>query len=127
MLKPSKGEWVVREDSRIGIWVEAPEERVYLDKTNEHSHARVILEDEEYDEKLDDARLTADAGTVFNKVKLTPSQLLEQRDKLYDALLEASSIFANYPEVAKELVGTFQVVHETINQIAETKKNETNK
>lgn len=40
------------------------------------------------DEALANARLIADAGTVFNTTGLTPSQLVEQRDGLAGLLSE---------------------------------------
>ena len=36
-------------------------------------------------------------------------------DILYEALLEASNIFDNYPDIAKEYVGTYEVVRNAIN------------
>lgn len=42
------------------------------------------------------------------------SQLIAAAPELLEALIEASNIFDNYPEIAKEMIGTYEVINQAI-------------
>lgn len=57
------------------------------------------------EEALSNAQLIANAGTTYNKCKLLPSELLEQRDALLKAL-ETVVICSNYEEAKRHGVNS---------------------
>ena len=72
----TQGEW---ESERIGFH----EITIHTDKMDICTVLGMDIDEDEFESN---AQLIAEAGTVTNECKLTPRQLLQQRDKMLEAL-----------------------------------------
>lgn len=89
-IKPTPGPWYA--DQRGNIWRRHPSELyengggVAGDKPVATAHKGWFGGAQEGYPVEDNARLIAEAGTVFHETQLSPRQLVEQRDELLAAL-----------------------------------------
>lgn len=96
-FKGTKGEWKV-----VGIDYPTIESTSEECRTNP-TIASVVSSFRSREEALANAQLIADAGTTISKCDLLPSELLEQRNELLQAL-KLMKLCSNYDE-AKKLHG----------------------
>ena len=85
----TKGKWITKEGQ---IYPQETGKTLalipYYDNTNEEQEAN--------------AQLIAEAGTVCNKLNLTPKQLADQRAELLEFVKEMRSRYANSPWIASQ-------------------------
>lgn len=105
-IKPTPGPWYA--DQRGGIWRRPPSELyengggVAGDKPVATVHKGWWGEGEEGYPVEANARLIAEAGTVFHETALSPRQILEQRDELLVALKLAEAGLADIGDADRE-------------------------
>lgn len=94
MSEHTKEPWRVRDESKsgFGVWVDAPEAMV--SNPGGRSYPRQILEDEEYPEKLADARrivacVNACAGISTAELEAAGTIAVECKDEMQVELLKA--------------------------------------
>lgn len=82
-MKPTPGPWIADDNESYSPW------RIWsrMTPTGHGEPGRLIAEVIGADAQADDdARLIAEAGTVFHETQLSPRQLVEQRDELASCL-----------------------------------------
>lgn len=99
-MKPTPGPW--HADKNGAIWRRSPAELyengggVAGDKPVATVHKGWHGEGEEGYPVQDNARLIAEAGTVFHETQLSPRQLVEQRDELLAACMHCEYMLTRY-------------------------------
>lgn len=92
--KFTKGEWFLK--NRCGGYrIKDNEQR---DVCDIYSFASSISDEE----AAANAKLIADAGTTANKCGLMPSELLEQRNDLLEALIDITNSYRKYVNVTEQ-------------------------
>lgn len=77
-----------------------------------------LLDESDFDEAEENAKLMAEAGTIANKCGFTPSELLSQRDRLLKALLKLHELaVSEEPPIEEEFEAVDIMVESTLNEI----------
>jgi hypothetical protein len=111
-FKGTKGEWKV-----VGIDYPTIESTSEECRTNP-TIASVLSSFRSREEALANAQLIADAGTTINKCDLLPSELLEQRNLLLEALIRIRKSIKNQ-KLESNFGHTLSYVDEAINKALE--------
>lgn len=94
-MKPTPGPWYAKNHV---VYTDAMPKRFWGD-AKEYSGPYIVMQTGLYSSPDDattyaNARLVAEAGTVFHNTGLSPVQLVEQRDELLQALMACANVCA---------------------------------
>jgi len=92
MFKGTKGEWKVGEIDKTKVWSEENGKRGVVSWGTNEAHNSHFHLDKDHQTHVYNAELIANSGTTINKCGFFPSELLEQRDDLLEALINLINI-----------------------------------
>lgn len=95
-LKITKGEWTSIFRNKHDCGIRSDKGFICLMIMPSHYPNQDVRYDEELEECRHDAELIADAGNTYQKCDLLPSELLQQRDELLEALKEIAECKGAY-------------------------------